>query len=116
MLDTIQKRITALRKEKGLTRREVAEAIDEPYTSYCHLEDGSMEIKASTLIKLSIFYKQSADWIVGIDSTEKSTPPESKWNALREMLKDLPEPEVKELMLYVRFLKWKVQNQNGNTE
>lgn len=112
MLDTIQKRIIALREEKGLSRREVAEAIGEKYTSYCHYEDGAMEIKASTLIKLSLFYKQSADWIVGIDQTEKDTPPESKWDALRAILVNLPEAEIKELLLYAQFLKWKIENQN----
>lgn len=113
MLDTIQKRIIALREEKGLSRREVASAIGEKYTSYCHYEDGSMEIKASVLIKLSLFYNQSADWIVGIDKTEKSTPPKSKWDALRKIIEELPEEEVRELMLYVRFLKWKAQQREN---
>lgn len=33
MLDTIQKRIIALREARGLTRRQVADAIGERYTS-----------------------------------------------------------------------------------
>lgn len=108
MLDTIQKRIIALREARGLTKRQVADAIGERYTSYCHYEDGSMEIRASVLYKLSIFYNQSADWICGLDEIEKSAPPESRWDAIRSIIERLPENEIKELQAFVHYLEWKV--------
>lgn len=108
MSNDVGKRLRQLRESKGLTRKEAAKALDEPYTSYCHYEDGGMELKASTLIKLHYFYDVSADWIIGHDSKTKTPPPDDQWEGLRKILETFSNDELKEVLSFVRFIEWKM--------
>lgn len=105
--NNVGKRLKLLRSEKGLTLQETADALGMPKTTYAHYEDGSNEPKISVLIKLSIYYGISVDWIIGLDEPQKSSPPEDKWEALRNVLEQLPESDVKEVWSFVRFLLWR---------
>ena len=105
----VSERLILLRKAKGLTKKALAEEIGLPYSTYFHYEDGSMELKASVLIKLVKFYKVSADWIIGEDG-KKNPPPENRREILKGLCEELSDDELKEMYSYVTFLKWKMEN------
>lgn len=108
MKNEIAKRLTMLRETRNLTRREVSDATEIAYTTYCHYEDGSMDLKASALLKISIYYGMSADWILGQDSeVEKNSPPENRWGVLEQSLEKLSDTELKEVWSFVKFLHWR---------
>lgn len=108
MKNEIAMRLKMLRETRGVTRREVAENTGIAYTTYCHYEDGSMDLKASALVKLAIYYQMSADWILGQDPPdEKSPPPANKWEALEQSLEKLSDSELKEVWSFVKFLYWR---------
>lgn len=114
MKNEIGKRLTMLRESKQKTRREISDLTGIPYTTYCHYEDGSMELKSTALIKLSVFYGISADWILGHDTeTTKNLPPDTKWEALEGMLEKLSDNDLKEVWSFVKFLHWRKMNEKA---
>lgn len=62
-------RMRALREDKDLTQREVAQIINKSQQGYSHIEEGRAELKIEDLIKLCHFYRVSADFFIGM--TEK---------------------------------------------
>lgn len=111
MAETISSRLVLIREEKGLSRREVATLLNIPYTTYCHYEDGSIELKVSSLLKLSAFYGISADWILGNETT-KNLPPETRWEIMRKEIEQLSDDDVKELHSFLKFLLWREKQQD----
>ena len=59
-------RLRELRVERGLTQRQVAERCSFSHAMINRYEKGLVEPKASSLIKLAVFYQSSADYILGI--------------------------------------------------
>lgn len=99
------RRIQMLREAKGITKKKAAEDLEMSYTTYCHYEDGSIEPRISVLIKLALYYNISVDWLVGYDTeNKKSFPPDTKWEALEEMLEKLSDNDLKEVWSFVKFL------------
>ena len=58
--------IRALRVERGLTQREVAEVLGICQTGYSKYETGENDIPTQVLIKLAGFYQTSIDYILGV--------------------------------------------------
>lgn len=67
-------RIRDIREDRDLTQQQVADYLGMKYQQYRRYESGENEMKASHVIKLSEFYKLSADYILGITDTEIPQP------------------------------------------
>lgn len=59
------KRLNALRQERKLKIKEVAEAIGLSPMAYNHYEWGDREPSIDVLVKLCDFYAVSADFLIG---------------------------------------------------
>ena len=58
-------RLKALRKEKNLRQKDVAELISCTERNYQKMEYGEVNIPSLTLIKLADYYDVSLDYLVG---------------------------------------------------
>lgn len=58
-------RLRQLRKEKGLTQKEVATALNINMMTYAHYELGDREPSISMLKLLCDFFDVSADYLIG---------------------------------------------------
>ncbi|MCL2852324.1 MAG: helix-turn-helix domain-containing protein [Defluviitaleaceae bacterium] len=61
----IADRIKELRKSKGLSQREVGEAIGITERSYRRYEAGDMDPSATNIVNLADFFGVSADYLLG---------------------------------------------------
>lgn len=64
------KRIRELREDSDLTQREVAEHLNCSQQVYSNYELGQRDIPTQILIRLSVFYGVSTDYLLGL-SDEK---------------------------------------------
>lgn len=60
------RRIRDLREDNDLKQSEVAKIINTTQQQYSKIENGKSEITADKLIQLSILYKTSTDYILGL--------------------------------------------------
>lgn len=60
------KRIIELRKERGLNQTQIAKELNMSQTGYSKYETGENDIPTTVLIKLSIFYNVSVDYILNL--------------------------------------------------
>ncbi len=58
--------IRNLREDNDYKQRELAEYLNISQNTYSQYETGTIELTASTLIKLSKFYKVSVDYLLGL--------------------------------------------------
>lgn len=58
-------RLKALRKEKGLKQKEIADMLECTDRNYQKMEYGDINIPGLTLIQLADFYDVSLDYLVG---------------------------------------------------
>lgn len=107
----VKDRLKLLRENKGLSKTAVAKALELPYTTYLHYEDGSNQVNNEVLVKFAVFYGVSTDWILGVDSAQtKNLPPETRWEILRQEIEQLSDEDAKELHSYIKFLLWREQH------
>ena len=59
-------RLRELREDKDLTQAEVAKYLDMSQTGYSQYEIGKNDVPTRVLIKLSLFYNVSVDYILNI--------------------------------------------------
>lgn len=59
-------RIKDLRKENRFTQKEVADILDCSQQVYSNYELGQRDIPTSVLMKLSVIYNVSTDYILGL--------------------------------------------------
>ena len=64
---SLGKRLKELRKERGLTQKEVAEALGIHSVTYLHYEKGQHEPPLSLLADMAKFYGESVDYLLGIE-------------------------------------------------
>ena len=67
MKNLVKERLKELRKEKGLTQKQIAKIINKSETGYASWEQGLAEPCINDLITLSDYYKVSIDYLVGKD-------------------------------------------------
>ena len=60
------KRIRDLREDRDLTQKQLAAALSCSQQVYSNYELGQRDIPTDILIKLSLFYRVSVDYILGI--------------------------------------------------
>lgn len=76
--------LIALRTEKGVTKKNVSDATEIPYTTYIKYESGERkDISLPALIKIADFYNVSLDFITGRTQVREMST-KDKW---------LPTPE-----------------------
>ncbi len=64
-MNNLLENLKLLRKEKNLSQRDVAKALDIHFVNYNRYENGSHQIPLEILIKLADFYDISLDELVG---------------------------------------------------
>lgn len=57
-------RIKELRKKNNLTQKEVGAILNKSQQGYAHLENGEADLCIDDLVKLSLLYKVSTDYIL----------------------------------------------------
>ena len=62
-------RLLEIRKQRGLSQRQIAELLDMQQQQYCRYENGQNEIPVRHVITLCRFYGISADWLLGLKDT-----------------------------------------------
>ena len=65
----MKERLKQARIEKGLTQKQVAEAIGVVPTAITNYETGVREPSISILKKLCLLYEVSADYLIGLSDT-----------------------------------------------
>ncbi len=60
------KRLRDLREDKDLTQEEIAKVLGTSQTMYARYERGANELPLRHLKTLCVFYKVSADYILGL--------------------------------------------------
>lgn len=64
-------RLVILREELNLSKREAAEKLNLPYTTYSNYENNEREPNSEMLIKISKFYNVSTDFLLGLTPIRK---------------------------------------------
>ena len=67
----VYKRIRDLREDRDLTQKELSVALRCSQQVYSNYELGQLDIPTDILIKLSAFYRVSADYILGTSDCPK---------------------------------------------
>lgn len=70
--------LTEIRKFKGLSRKDLAEQLDIPYTTLRNYETGQREPGHKLLIKIATLLSVSVDELVGYHTKSKNAPPYSE--------------------------------------
>lgn len=88
-----------LREELGYNKKQMAAALEMPYTTYVSYEKGERGLSSETLKRLSNFFGVSTDYILGrTENREKDLTPPGVENddnlALREMLRTRPDVKI----------------------
>ena len=68
-------RIRALREDKDLKQRELAEYLHCSQVSYSYYELGARDIPSEDLIQLAKFHHTSIDYLLGITNDPRPYPP-----------------------------------------
>ena len=63
----LAKRLKELRTERGLTQREVAEALGIHSVTYLHYEKGQLKPPLALLADMAKFYGETVDYLLGIE-------------------------------------------------
>ncbi len=61
------KRLKELREERGLTQKEVADALKIHSVTYLHYEKGQREPPLSLLADMAKFFGESVDYLLGLE-------------------------------------------------
>ena len=64
-MNIFSERLKELRKEKELTLKQVASALEIPLTTYANYEQGVREPSLSMLNALCDFYDVTSDYLIG---------------------------------------------------
>ena len=86
-------RIRALREDNDLTQTAVAQMLGMSQTGYSKYETGENDIPTSILIRLSVLYDTSIDYLLGITDYRRPLPANirriSNYSEYHQKLKDL---------------------------
>lgn len=64
-------RIRALREDKDMSQKEIAEHLHVSQATYSRYECGKLDIPTQILIQLSMLHKVSIDYLLGMDKIPK---------------------------------------------
>ena len=63
----MNERLKSLRKEKGVSQKDVAKAIGVTMSAYSNYEQGIREPSFAILIELCKYFEVSADYLLGLE-------------------------------------------------
>ncbi len=63
----INEKLKQLRKEKGVSQKEISSAIGITLSAYSNYEQGIREPSIDIIIKLCKYFKVSADYLIGLE-------------------------------------------------
>ena len=66
-MEKLSERLDYLRKEMGVSQKTVAQAIGATQKAVDFWEKGINEPKASYIVSLSIYFKVSSDYLLGLE-------------------------------------------------
>ena len=66
-MEIFRKRLRELRKEKGVSQKEVAKVIGVVESGYANYEQGRTEPGLSMLVKLAQFFNVTTDYLLGLE-------------------------------------------------
>ncbi len=93
----IGERIKQLRESKGYNMRQMASALNLPYTTYVNYEKGAREPNSEQLILISKYFGVTIDYIMG--RTDTPNPTETTENLFDKYPQIKPLPEMKKIPL-----------------
>lgn len=67
----VYENIRNLREDRDLKQKDLAAMLNVSQNTYSQYETGTIELTASTLIKLADFYDVSVDYLLGRKQVEK---------------------------------------------
>lgn len=70
MSQMIAERIKLLRERKGYNMRQMAKALNMPYTTYVNYEKGAREPNSEQLVLIAKYFEVSTDYLLGRTSDE----------------------------------------------
>lgn len=108
----LSQRLALLRKERHLTKKEVAEYLKIDQSTYGKYELNKREPDYNTLQKLADFYNVSVDFLLGRTDIRNYQISEAQSDYIIDV-SGLPEEVMKQAKDYIEFLK---QKYNKNTE
>ena len=62
----VEERLCEIRRQRGLSQKNVAEILGIPQQQYSRYENGKFDIPVRYVITLCKFYSISADWLLGL--------------------------------------------------
>ncbi len=65
ILPSVRERLKLLRKEKGITQKQMAELLDCTEQHYQRMEYGTVNLPATTVIFLADYFGVTADYLLG---------------------------------------------------
>lgn len=65
-MELLYRRIRDLREDNDMTQKQIAKELNCSQQVYSNYELGQRDIPTDVLIKLSLFYKVSTDYILGL--------------------------------------------------
>ncbi|MDR2559636.1 MAG: helix-turn-helix domain-containing protein [Oscillospiraceae bacterium] len=68
----MSEKIRGLREDKDLTQKQLARYLNVDQSTYSDYETGNLNIPIAVLVKLSIFYETSVDYL--LDLTDNTNP------------------------------------------
>lgn len=121
-MSLLSDRIKELRLKKGYNMRQMATALNLPYTTYVNYEKGEREPNSETIVLMSKYFGVTSDYILGRDDTATPKKPvsdsseadleEKMVKQLADKLVKLDDARLKELDDYLSYLEWKIQKEH----
>ncbi len=78
-MEPLNKKLKELRKEKGITQKEIASSLKISQTGYAGYEQGYREPDLTTLKKICLYFDVTADYLIGLED-ESGAKTNSKYN------------------------------------
>ena len=95
-------RLKNLRKLKGYTQQEVADAVGIPRITYCSYERNQREPTAMVLKRIANFLGVSLDYLLGFE--ELRLPPDENTSKILQLLPFLTASERETVRLFCEFV------------
>lgn len=87
-------RLTALRKEKGYSMRQMAIALNLPYKTYVNYEKGERGVNSEMLLLMAKYFDTSVDYLLGNADDRAITNAEmAKIGAPKDVAEQITAPE-----------------------
>ena len=68
-MTTFSERLTELRKERGLTLKQVSAALSIPLQTYANYEHGTRQPPIELIVEICKFYCVTSDYLIGLSDS-----------------------------------------------